>query len=91
MTKIIYNGHIKTLSTLLSILTRLSEQEDIQSESLFARITHETVAELEGADSENEVFNRRMGMRHYLKQLRTNMLKVNASKQAREASKLRKA
>lgn len=93
VTKMIYWRHVKILNTLLHILTRLKELQldDTFSDVAFARVTHEAILGLEDSDSDSEQFFRRMGLRHYLKQLKANMLKVSASKQAKEASKLRKA
>ena len=80
---------MKTLNVLYQILDKL-DQVPIDDEAGFARATYGRVDTLESDDSDNEIFNRRMGIRFYLKQLRVNMVKLHASKIARQASKLKK-
>jgi len=90
VTKKVYFSHVKTLRILQVTLEKLSVLA-VGDEVGYARVTHERVETLEDTDSDLELFRRRMGMRSYLKQLKQNLTRVHASKQAKEASRLKKA
>jgi len=53
----------------------------IDDESQYASACHNTVDEFESADSQEEIFKRRMGMRNYLKHLRMGLNGIKKAKQ----------
>jgi len=49
----------------------------------FSRACFTRVSGVEDSDSEEEVFKRRMGLRHYFKELRMNIQRIQKSKDAK--------
>ena len=86
VTKSIYHSHVKLLKVLKAILEKIKEI-GIDDDDDFARVTHEAVAGVEDADSAEELFKRRMGIRNYLKLLKTNMVRIRNSKRVKEEAK----
>lgn len=90
VTKKIYQGQLKTLKVLLSILKKL-KNVDPEDEEAYAKLTHAPVNEFEASDSKEDHFKRRMGMRTYLMKLKMSMPLVKNAKVAREKARLAQA
>lgn len=77
--KHIYHMHHKLLRVMRAILERISEGVEY-SQACFMR-----VGGVEDGDSEWEMYRRRMGLRHYFKELKMNMARIKRAKEARDA------
>jgi len=77
--KYIYHMHHKLLKVMRGILERISNGMEY-SQACFKRVEG-----VEDADSEWEMYRRRMGLRHYFKELKMNMARIKRAKEAREA------
>ena len=75
VTKKIYTEQIKTLRILRAILSRIKELP-VDDEDAYAVACYQLVENLENYDSDEVVFRRRMGMRHYLNQLKLSLVRV---------------
>lgn len=75
--KLIYKSHLKLLIVMRAVLERI--QEGVE----YSRATIMRVEEVEDRDSEWELYKRRMGLRHYFKELRMNMARIQRAKDAR--------
>jgi hypothetical protein len=65
------------LQVLQRILTKVNELEIGElTEQTWTRLTFERVSPLESADTDDEVFRRRMGMRTYFKELKMSMTRI---------------
>jgi hypothetical protein len=73
--KWIYHQHLKLLQVMRGILERITSGEPF-SQACFRR-----VAPFEEADSDFEVYRRRMGLRQYFKELKMNMQRIRKSKE----------
>ena len=80
---------MKTLKILRTILERIKGLSDPDDEDSFAKACHERVQGLEDEEDLEDVFRRRMGMRHYLNQLKLSLVRVKNAKKAKEEAKKR--
>lgn len=65
------------LQVLQRILTKIDELEIGElTDQTWTRLTFERVSPLESADTDDEVFRRRMGMRTYFKELKMSMTRI---------------
>ena len=65
------------LQVLQQILTKINELEIGElTDQTWTRLTFERVSPLESADTDDEVFRRRMGMRTYFKELKMSMTRI---------------
>lgn len=64
-------GQLKTLGVVSEMLTRIQNGEPFSSACV------RRVDELEERDSDQEVFQRRMGIRNYFKELKMNLKRTN--------------
>ena len=65
------------LQVLQRILTKVNELEIGElTDQTWTRLTFERVSPLESADTDDEVFRRRMGMRTYFKELKMSMTRI---------------
>jgi hypothetical protein len=65
------------LQVLQRILTKINELEIGElTDQTWTRLTFERVSPLESADTDDEVFRRRMGMRTYFKELKMSMTRI---------------
>jgi hypothetical protein len=76
--KYIYHMHLKLLKVVRAILERISVEGKSFSAACFVRI-----GGVEDEDSDWEVYRRRMGLRHYFKELKMNMGRIQRSKEAK--------
>jgi hypothetical protein len=76
--KKIHVRHLKLLKVLRALLERISTQKQTFSRACFTRVVG-----VEDFDSDHEVFRRRMGLRHYFKELRMNMGRIAKAKDAK--------
>ncbi len=72
-------SHLKLLRVMKGILERLEGNES------FSNASFRRVEGLEEGDTEEEVYRRRMGLRHYFKELKMNMQRITRAKGLREA------
>jgi hypothetical protein len=75
--KKIHERHLKLLRVQRWILNNIS------AGGSFSRACFTRVSGVEDLDSEEEVFRRRMGLRHYFKELKMNIQRIQKSKDAK--------
>jgi len=78
--KILHN-HLKLLKVMRATLERISIHKET-----FSRATFKRVKGVEEFDDDREVFKRRMGLRHYFKELRMNMARIKKAKESRSGT-----
>lgn len=74
-------SHLKLLRVTKAILERIGVNKETFSNACFRR-----VEAVEEGDSDEEMYRRRMGLRHYFKDLKMNTLRIAKAKGAREAT-----
>lgn len=80
-------SHLKLLRVTKAILERIGINKETFSNACFRRVEG-----VEEGDSDEEMYRRRMGLRHYFKDLKMNTLRIAKAKGAREAtSQMKKA
>lgn len=91
VTKEIYMAHVKMLKVLEAILQKIKDLDwstiGIDGDSKYARVTHQSVDGIEDADSPEEFYKRRMGLRRYFNQLRMSLERVRNAKRKHEEEK----
>lgn len=71
-------SHVRLLQILREILVRI-DKTAIGDDDAFMEASYKRVSPFEDNDSEEELFVRRMGMRDYLRMLRTSRVKIRDS------------